>query len=148
MPKQASSVQLGSAQLGMALWYEAYRADFKKFLYGSRSTHIWLTWAVTSWSSAKCWPFCFRSLFFVFLYLLSLFLSPTLSFSPPPCISVPAPPLPTSKLPHSLPLVDDLMSLACSSALYGGGTNQELALHCLHECGGNVLVSRVTHPVI
>ncbi|XP_041721474.1 mitotic deacetylase associated SANT domain protein a isoform X1 [Coregonus clupeaformis] len=35
--------------------------------------------------------------------------------------------------------VDDLMSLACSSALYGGGTNQELALHCLHECGGNVL---------
>uniref|UniRef100_A0A3P9A379 ELM2 and Myb/SANT-like domain containing 1b n=1 Tax=Esox lucius TaxID=8010 RepID=A0A3P9A379_ESOLU len=35
--------------------------------------------------------------------------------------------------------VDDLMNLACSSALNGGGTNQELALHSLHECGGNVL---------
>ncbi|KAM6915674.1 mitotic deacetylase associated SANT domain protein a isoform 2-T2 [Xenentodon cancila] len=35
--------------------------------------------------------------------------------------------------------IEDLMSMACSSILSGGGTNQELALHCLHECGGNVL---------
>ncbi|MBN3286249.1 EMSA1 protein, partial [Polyodon spathula] len=32
-----------------------------------------------------------------------------------------------------------LMSLACSSALCGGGTNQELALHCLHESKGDIL---------
>uniref|UniRef100_A0A8C7Z4C0 Mitotic deacetylase associated SANT domain protein a n=1 Tax=Oryzias sinensis TaxID=183150 RepID=A0A8C7Z4C0_9TELE len=31
------------------------------------------------------------------------------------------------------------MNLACSSVLEGGGTNQELVLHCLHESGGNVL---------
>uniref|UniRef100_A0A3P8Z600 ELM2 and Myb/SANT-like domain containing 1b n=1 Tax=Esox lucius TaxID=8010 RepID=A0A3P8Z600_ESOLU len=36
--------------------------------------------------------------------------------------------------------VDDLMHLACSSALHGGGTNQELALHCLYECKGDVMV--------
>ncbi|XP_062324245.1 mitotic deacetylase associated SANT domain protein a isoform X1 [Osmerus eperlanus] len=35
--------------------------------------------------------------------------------------------------------LDDWMNLACSSVFYGGGTNQELALHCLHECGGDVL---------
>ncbi|KAG5276852.1 hypothetical protein AALO_G00110530 [Alosa alosa] len=35
--------------------------------------------------------------------------------------------------------VDDLMSLACSSVLMGGGTNQELALHCLHECKGDIM---------
>lgn len=34
------------------------------------------------------------------------------------------------------------MSMACSSVLRGGGTNQELVLHCLHECGGDILVSR------
>lgn len=32
--------------------------------------------------------------------------------------------------------------MACSSVLRGGGTNQELVLHCLHECGGDILVSR------
>ncbi|MBN3281246.1 EMSA1 protein, partial [Polyodon spathula] len=32
-----------------------------------------------------------------------------------------------------------LMNLACSSALCGGGTNQELALHCLHESRGDIL---------
>ncbi|KAG7466108.1 hypothetical protein MATL_G00161200 [Megalops atlanticus] len=35
--------------------------------------------------------------------------------------------------------VEDLMHLACSSALCGGGTNQELALHCLYECKGDIL---------
>ncbi|XP_017331189.2 mitotic deacetylase-associated SANT domain protein [Ictalurus punctatus] len=35
--------------------------------------------------------------------------------------------------------VNDLMHLACSSALCGGGTNQELALHCLHECKGDIM---------
>lgn len=37
--------------------------------------------------------------------------------------------------------VSDLMYLACSSALCGGGTNQELAMHCLHECKGDIMVS-------
>uniref|UniRef100_A0A9J7X8J5 Mitotic deacetylase associated SANT domain protein b n=2 Tax=Cyprinus carpio TaxID=7962 RepID=A0A9J7X8J5_CYPCA len=35
--------------------------------------------------------------------------------------------------------LDDLMHLACSSALCGGGTNQELAMHCLYECKGDVM---------
>ncbi|TWW68699.1 mitotic deacetylase associated SANT domain protein a [Takifugu flavidus] len=35
--------------------------------------------------------------------------------------------------------VEELMSMACSSVLRGGGTNQELVLHCLHECGGDIL---------
>lgn len=33
----------------------------------------------------------------------------------------------------------DLMNMACSSVLRGGGTNQELVLHCLHACGGDFL---------
>src|SRR4029434_6497512 len=40
------------------------------------------------------------------------------------------------------------MSLACSSVLTGGGTNQELALHCLHECRGDVMVSRPHCPAV
>ncbi|XP_026174302.1 mitotic deacetylase associated SANT domain protein a [Mastacembelus armatus] len=35
--------------------------------------------------------------------------------------------------------LDDLMNMACSSVLRGGGTNQELVLHCLHECRGDFL---------
>ncbi|XP_062818474.1 zinc finger protein 541 isoform X1 [Anolis carolinensis] len=35
--------------------------------------------------------------------------------------------------------VTDLLKLACSSAMPGGGTNTELAIHCLHETQGNVL---------
>ncbi|TSR99424.1 ELM2 and SANT domain-containing protein 1 [Bagarius yarrelli] len=35
--------------------------------------------------------------------------------------------------------VDNLMNLACSSALCGGGTNVELMHHCLHENGGDVM---------
>ncbi|XP_016330922.1 ELM2 and SANT domain-containing protein 1 isoform X2 [Sinocyclocheilus anshuiensis] len=35
--------------------------------------------------------------------------------------------------------VDNLMHLVCSSALHGGGTNQELAMHCLYECKGDVM---------
>ncbi|XP_073717111.1 uncharacterized protein znf541 isoform X2 [Misgurnus anguillicaudatus] len=34
--------------------------------------------------------------------------------------------------------VTDLLDLCCSSVLKGGGTNIELALHCLHEVQGNV----------
>ncbi|XP_067847207.1 mitotic deacetylase-associated SANT domain protein isoform X2 [Heptranchias perlo] len=37
--------------------------------------------------------------------------------------------------------VKDLMTLACSSILPGGGTNQELTLHCLHESKGNILMA-------
>ncbi|XP_053122937.1 zinc finger protein 541 isoform X2 [Hemicordylus capensis] len=33
----------------------------------------------------------------------------------------------------------DLLKLACSSAMPGGGTNLELAVHCLHEAQGNIL---------
>ncbi|XP_051908489.1 mitotic deacetylase associated SANT domain protein a isoform X2 [Hippocampus zosterae] len=35
--------------------------------------------------------------------------------------------------------VENLMNMACSSVLSGGGTNQELALHCLHESGGDFI---------
>ncbi|KAL0965041.1 hypothetical protein UPYG_G00276020 [Umbra pygmaea] len=49
-------------------------------------------------------------------------------------------PLTVTQLSHAEQVnVDNLMNLSCSSVLNGGGTNQELALHCLHECGGNVL---------
>lgn len=41
--------------------------------------------------------------------------------------------------------VNDLMHLACSSVFYGGGTNQELAHHCLHQCKGDIMVSIYTH---
>lgn len=34
------------------------------------------------------------------------------------------------------------MTVACSDILPGGGTNQELVLHCLHEAKGNILVSK------
>uniref|UniRef100_H3DPM2 Mitotic deacetylase associated SANT domain protein n=1 Tax=Tetraodon nigroviridis TaxID=99883 RepID=H3DPM2_TETNG len=37
--------------------------------------------------------------------------------------------------------VDDLMHLACSSVFYGGGTNQELAHHCLHQCRGDIMAA-------
>ncbi|XP_028858120.1 mitotic deacetylase associated SANT domain protein a isoform X1 [Denticeps clupeoides] len=37
--------------------------------------------------------------------------------------------------------VDNLMSAACSSVFTGGGTNQELALHCLYECGGDIMAT-------
>ncbi|KAL0994035.1 hypothetical protein UPYG_G00116980 [Umbra pygmaea] len=37
--------------------------------------------------------------------------------------------------------VTALMELCCSSVLPGGGTNTELALHCLHEVQGDVLAA-------
>ncbi|XP_074862006.1 uncharacterized protein LOC142019271 [Carettochelys insculpta] len=40
--------------------------------------------------------------------------------------------------------VETLLDVACSSALPGGGTNQELALHCLCHAGGNVVVALET----
>ncbi|XP_076612953.1 mitotic deacetylase associated SANT domain protein a isoform X1 [Chaetodon auriga] len=50
-------------------------------------------------------------------------------------------PLDESCLKHSdQERMEDLMNMACSSVLRGGGTNQELVLHCLHECGGDFLV--------
>lgn len=39
-----------------------------------------------------------------------------------------------------LSAVDDLLTAACSSILPGAGTNQELALHYLHESRGDILV--------
>ncbi|KAM9599661.1 uncharacterized protein ACIBXB_004764 [Morphnus guianensis] len=36
------------------------------------------------------------------------------------------------------PPVETLLDLACSSALPGGGTNRELALHCLARAGGSL----------
>ncbi|GAB0201997.1 transcriptional-regulating factor 1-like [Grus japonensis] len=47
---------------------------------------------------------------------------------PPPC----APPAPFQGP------VETLLDLACSSALPGGGTNRELALHCLARAGGSL----------
>ncbi|XP_069064845.1 mitotic deacetylase-associated SANT domain protein [Pleurodeles waltl] len=37
--------------------------------------------------------------------------------------------------------VEALMTAACSGILPGAGTNQELALHCLHEAKGNILAA-------
>ncbi|XP_061825171.1 uncharacterized protein mideasb [Nerophis lumbriciformis] len=37
--------------------------------------------------------------------------------------------------------VKDLMHLASSSAFCGGGTNQELAHHCLHQCRGDIMAT-------
>ncbi|XP_060117796.1 mitotic deacetylase-associated SANT domain protein isoform X1 [Heteronotia binoei] len=37
--------------------------------------------------------------------------------------------------------VENLLTAACSSIFPGGGTNQELAFHCLHEAKGNVLAA-------
>ncbi|XP_028253525.1 mitotic deacetylase associated SANT domain protein a isoform X2 [Parambassis ranga] len=49
-------------------------------------------------------------------------------------------PVEDSKLKHGdQESMKEMMNMACSSVLSGGGTNQELALHCLHECGGNFL---------
>ncbi|KAF3702958.1 Transcriptional-regulating factor 1 [Channa argus] len=49
-------------------------------------------------------------------------------------------PVDNSPLKHNeTESIEDLMNMACSSVLRGGGTNQELVLHCLHECGGNFL---------
>lgn len=39
-----------------------------------------------------------------------------------------------------LETVTELCNVACSSVMPGGGTNLELALHCLHEAQGNVQV--------
>lgn len=44
-----------------------------------------------------------------------------------------------SSLPTLAP-VEDLLTAACSSIFPGAGTNQELALHCLHESRGDILV--------
>ncbi|KTG32435.1 hypothetical protein cypCar_00002375 [Cyprinus carpio] len=55
--------------------------------------------------------------------------------------------LPNSKAdstPSQDTRLDDLMNLVCSSVMYGGGTNPELAMHCLHECRGDVMVRSKT----
>ncbi|XP_043930025.1 mitotic deacetylase-associated SANT domain protein [Protopterus annectens] len=41
--------------------------------------------------------------------------------------------------PGSEDIVENILNLACSSAVSGAGTNQELAFHCLHESKGNIL---------
>lgn len=49
-------------------------------------------------------------------------------------------PVDNANLKHgSQESLEDLMNMACSSVFRGGGTNQELVLHCLHECGGDFL---------
>ena len=47
-----------------------------------------------------------------------------------------------SLLPPLLETVTELCNVACSSVMPGGGTNLELALHCLHEAQGDVQVRR------
>lgn len=44
--------------------------------------------------------------------------------------------------------VMELLNMACSSVMPGGGTNLELALHCLHEARGNVVVRSRCRAVI
>ncbi|KAF3850009.1 hypothetical protein F7725_019728 [Dissostichus mawsoni] len=45
-----------------------------------------------------------------------------------------------SKLIHGdQECMEDFMNMACCSVLRGGGTNQELVLHCFHESGGDFL---------
>ncbi|XP_037541822.1 mitotic deacetylase associated SANT domain protein a isoform X2 [Nematolebias whitei] len=46
---------------------------------------------------------------------------------------------PLDDVKHNDQYLEGLMSMSCSSVLSGGGTNQELVFHCLHECGGNIL---------
>ncbi|KAK5852824.1 hypothetical protein PBY51_006663 [Eleginops maclovinus] len=49
-------------------------------------------------------------------------------------------PIDDSKLKHSdQESMEDFMSMACCSVLRGGGTNQELVLHCFHESGGDFI---------
>uniref|UniRef100_A0AAY5E7V3 Transcriptional regulating factor 1 n=1 Tax=Electrophorus electricus TaxID=8005 RepID=A0AAY5E7V3_ELEEL len=45
------------------------------------------------------------------------------------------------KIPENQQRVDDLLKMACSSVLPGGGTNTEYTLHCLFECRGDVMVT-------
>ena len=44
--------------------------------------------------------------------------------------------------------VQDLMHLACTSVLCGGGTNQELAHHCLYECKGDIMVGTTEQSIL
>ncbi|XP_026526840.1 ELM2 and SANT domain-containing protein 1 [Notechis scutatus] len=55
--------------------------------------------------------------------------------------------------------VDNLVTAACSSIFPGGGTNQELAFHCLHEAKGDIVaaltkmllkksVHSLSHPLV
>ncbi|XP_057349217.1 zinc finger protein 541-like [Manis pentadactyla] len=46
--------------------------------------------------------------------------------------------------PETPDRVTELCNLACSSTMPGGGTNLELALHCLHEAQGDVPVALET----
>ncbi|XP_065110997.1 transcriptional-regulating factor 1 isoform X1 [Paramisgurnus dabryanus] len=49
--------------------------------------------------------------------------------------------MPTKDLdtPNNQEKVDDLLKMACSSVLPGGGTNTEYVLHCLFECRGDIM---------
>uniref|UniRef100_A0A2I3GJG9 Zinc finger protein 541 n=1 Tax=Nomascus leucogenys TaxID=61853 RepID=A0A2I3GJG9_NOMLE len=46
--------------------------------------------------------------------------------------------------PETQDRVTELCNVACSSVMPGGGTNLELALHCLHEAQGNIQVALET----
>ncbi|XP_063471845.1 zinc finger protein 541 isoform X3 [Symphalangus syndactylus] len=46
--------------------------------------------------------------------------------------------------PETQDRVTELCNVACSSVMPGGGTNLELALHCLHEAQGNVQIQTKT----
>ncbi|MCI4382538.1 hypothetical protein PGIGA_G00016160 [Pangasianodon gigas] len=43
--------------------------------------------------------------------------------------------------PEKQQRVDDLLKMACSSVLPGGGTNTEYTLHCLFECSGDIMTT-------
>ncbi|XP_053488127.1 transcriptional-regulating factor 1 isoform X2 [Ictalurus furcatus] len=43
--------------------------------------------------------------------------------------------------PEKQQRVDDLLKMACSSVLPGGGMNTEYTLHCLFECSGDIMTT-------
>ncbi|EPY85000.1 hypothetical protein CB1_000412003 [Camelus ferus] len=64
--------------------------------------------------------------------------------SPPGHVLTSASPLPPPLPGCLLETVTELCNVACSSVMPGGGTNLELALHCLHEAQGNIQVALET----
>ncbi|KAF7704531.1 transcriptional-regulating factor 1 isoform X2 [Silurus meridionalis] len=56
--------------------------------------------------------------------------------------------------PEKQQRVEDLLKMACSSVLPGGGTNTEYTLHCLFDCNGDILttleklLSLTTHKLV
>ncbi|KAF3845182.1 hypothetical protein F7725_008345 [Dissostichus mawsoni] len=70
-----------------------------------------------------------------------LYFSTFLSSAAASAQGLPPPITPKSATRSLLRSMQDLMHLACTSVLCGGGTNQELAHHCLYECKGDIMAA-------